>query len=205
MLHRAEQLQEVSIYVSAIVCDWHSFISVRGYFCFPHGSGWTWPIQTSQTWCTPALWWRMGACKTVSWSPCGNLHLLLYMSIYLTWFQHADQVQQAFSSDEGPSLHAGLPALEALHKAWSSRATKGKYSDFRDALNDAAAKIAEYYDKTATSDAFIFAMCELRVSISWFNTDQIVKYFIPKWRWNTLRNNGPQIFKATSEKLPRKL
>jgi hypothetical protein len=75
--------------------------------------------------------------------------------------QHADRAQQAFSSDEGPSLHSGLPALEALHKAWSSRAKKAKYSHFRGALDEAAAKIAEYYDKTATSDAFIFSMCQL--------------------------------------------
>lgn len=81
-----------------------------------------------------------------------------------TLLQHADRAQRAFSSDEGPSLHSGLPALETLHKAWSSQGEKGKYSDFRGALNDAAAKIAEYYDKTATSDAFIFAMCELGLS-----------------------------------------
>jgi hypothetical protein len=81
-----------------------------------------------------------------------------------TLLQHADRAQQAFSSDEGPSLHSGLPALEALHKAWSSRAEKEKYSDFQGALNDAAAKIAEYYDKTSTSDAFIFAMRELGLS-----------------------------------------
>jgi hypothetical protein len=85
--------------------------------------------------------------------------------------QHADRAQQAFSSDEGPSLHSGLPALEALHKAWSSRAKKPKYFDFRNALNDAAAKIAEYYDKTATSDAFILAMCKLLLSDFQFNTD----------------------------------
>ena len=65
-----------------------------------------------------------------------------------------------FSSDEGPSLHSGLPALEALHKAWSSQADKAKYSDFKKPLNDAATKIAEYYDKTSTSDAFLFSICE---------------------------------------------
>ena len=78
-------------------------------------------------------------------------------------FQHADQTQQAFSSDKGPSLHSGLPALEALHETWSLRSEEGKYSDFWDALTDAAAMIAEYYDKTATSDAFIFAMCKSRL------------------------------------------
>jgi hypothetical protein len=95
-------------------------------------------------------------------------------------FQHADRAQQAFSSDEGPSLHSGLPALEALHKAWSSRSEKGKYSDFRDALTDAAAKIAEYYDKTATSDAFNFAMCKLRLFNLSFDTYHFVQYSIQK-------------------------
>jgi hypothetical protein len=66
--------------------------------------------------------------------------------------------QQAFSSDDGPSLHSGLPSLEALHKAWSSCAKKDKYFDFSTALDDAAAKIAEYYDKTAASDAFLLSM-----------------------------------------------
>jgi hypothetical protein len=89
------------------------------------------------------------------------IHHCTHCVTYLLYFQHADRAQQAFSSDEGPSLHSGLPALEALHKAWSSQAKKDKYSDFRGALNDAADKIAEYYDKTATSDAFIFYMCEL--------------------------------------------
>ena len=81
-----------------------------------------------------------------------------------TLFEYADQAQQAFSSDEGPSLHSSLPGLNALCKAWSSQAEKEKYSDFQGALNDATAKIAEYYDKTFTSDAFIFAMHELGLS-----------------------------------------
>jgi len=75
--------------------------------------------------------------------------------------QHADAAQQAFSSDEGPSLHLALPALEALHKAWSSRAERPKYAHFEPALNEAITKIAEYYDKTSTSDAFILSMCKL--------------------------------------------
>jgi hypothetical protein len=54
-----------------------------------------------------------------------------------------------------------LPALEALHKAWTSRANKTKYYVFESALDAAVDKISEYYDKTSTSDAFILSMREL--------------------------------------------
>jgi hypothetical protein len=51
-----------------------------------------------------------------------------------------------------------LPALEALHNAWSSRAQKDKYSLFETPLESAVETIAKYYDKTSTSDAFILSM-----------------------------------------------
>jgi hypothetical protein len=57
-----------------------------------------------------------------------------------------------------------LPALEALHKAWNSRSQKPKYEDFWNALDAATAKISEYYEKTADSDAFIFAMGKVFLS-----------------------------------------
>lgn len=75
--------------------------------------------------------------------------------------KHADRAQQAFSSETEPSLHIGLPALEALHRAWSTRAKNEKYSRFADALNDGISYIAEYYQKTRESDAYIFSMCKL--------------------------------------------
>ena len=53
-----------------------------------------------------------------------------------------------------------IPALEALHRAWSSRSTKPKYAEFKDALDTAVEKIEEYYDKTADSDAYTFVMCK---------------------------------------------
>ncbi|KAF8240617.1 hypothetical protein L208DRAFT_1514732, partial [Tricholoma matsutake] len=71
---------------------------------------------------------------------------------------HADNAQQAFLSDKGSTLHLALPALEALHKAWTKRAERVKYIDFVPALNAGLAKIAEYYDRTADSDAYTFAM-----------------------------------------------
>ncbi|KAF8222675.1 hypothetical protein L208DRAFT_1321119, partial [Tricholoma matsutake] len=71
---------------------------------------------------------------------------------------HTDNAQQAFSSDKGSTLHLALPALEALHKAWTKRAERVKYIDFIPALNAGLAKITEYYDHTADSDAYTFAM-----------------------------------------------
>jgi hypothetical protein len=75
--------------------------------------------------------------------------------------KHADRAQQAFSSDTGPSLHLALPALEALHKAWSARLGKDKYSSFTLALEAAIEKIAKYYEKTTDSDVFILTMGRL--------------------------------------------
>lgn len=74
------------------------------------------------------------------------------------FLQHVDNAQQAFSSDQGPTLHLGLPALEALHKAWSSRATRPKYADFERAIDKGLLKVSEYYDKTASSDVYTLTM-----------------------------------------------
>lgn len=73
--------------------------------------------------------------------------------------QFADFAQQAFSYDSTPTLHTGLPALEALHKAWSSRSSRAKYAPFQAALDAAVSKVEEYYDKTSTSYAYTFVMC----------------------------------------------
>jgi len=48
--------------------------------------------------------------------------------------------------------------MEGLYNAWTTRAKKQKYAPFVEALNAAAAKIDEYYQKTATSHAYTFAM-----------------------------------------------
>lgn len=70
----------------------------------------------------------------------------------------ADNAQQAFSYDNTPTLHAAIPALEALHKAWSRRAAHPSFERYAEALEAGAAKINEYYEKTATSHAYTFAM-----------------------------------------------
>lgn len=56
------------------------------------------------------------------------------------------------------TLHRAIPALEALHKAWSSRAERVKYKRFAPALEAGCAKIDEYYEKTTESPAYIMAM-----------------------------------------------
>lgn len=73
--------------------------------------------------------------------------------------QHADNAQHAFSSDQAATLHLALPALEALHKAWTTRLSREKYSDFFPALQAGLRKIEEYYNRTAECDIYTFAMC----------------------------------------------
>jgi hypothetical protein len=80
---------------------------------------------------------------------------------YLTFYKHADNAQQAFSSEQASTLHLAIPALEALHRAWSSRAERPKYERFDDALKSAFEKIDEYYEKTTESPAYIMAMSTL--------------------------------------------
>ncbi|KAG8213466.1 hypothetical protein J3R82DRAFT_11985 [Butyriboletus roseoflavus] len=64
-----------------------------------------------------------------------------------------DNAQQSFSSEGISTLQYALPALEALHKAWTARSESSRYFAFQDGLHAALAKIAEYYDHTADSDA----------------------------------------------------
>lgn len=75
--------------------------------------------------------------------------------------QWADAAQQAFSSDTVLTLHNALPALEALHQAWSSRIDRYKYSEFTDGLRAGTEKIAQYYELTANSHAYTMAMCNV--------------------------------------------
>lgn len=72
----------------------------------------------------------------------------------------ADAAQQAFSSDEGPSMHSAIPALESLHRAWTTQSKKPARVEFTPALDAGLAKVAEYYDKITDSDAYIFCMSE---------------------------------------------
>ncbi|KAG0700115.1 hypothetical protein DFH29DRAFT_876804 [Suillus ampliporus] len=76
----------------------------------------------------------------------------------LTCEKHADNAQQAFSTDQGPTLHLALPALEVLWKAWSTRCGREKYADFQDGLTAGVAKISGYHEKSVDSNAYIIAM-----------------------------------------------
>ncbi|KAN0091029.1 hypothetical protein V8E55_004595, partial [Tylopilus felleus] len=71
--------------------------------------------------------------------------------------KYAENAQHAFSSEHGPTLQTTLPALEALHKVWSTWARSQKYSKFSDALDTGLQKISTYYNRTSTSDAYIIA------------------------------------------------
>jgi hypothetical protein len=55
-------------------------------------------------------------------------------------------------------LHLGIPALEALHKAWSSQIERAKYAPFVSALEVACAKVDEYYEKITLIDAYVLVM-----------------------------------------------
>ena len=72
--------------------------------------------------------------------------------------QHADNAQQVFLSVNVPTLHFAIPALEALHRVWSSRAGRSKFQPFTSALHAACKKIDEYYEKTTESPPYIMSM-----------------------------------------------
>jgi hypothetical protein len=56
-------------------------------------------------------------------------------------------------------LYLALPALEGLHAAWSKRLTPNiGYDAFQGPLAAGIAKIAEYYNQTEDSDAYIMSM-----------------------------------------------
>ena len=85
--------------------------------------------------------------------------------------QHADNAQHAFSSDQAATLHLALPALEALHKAWTTRQTREKYQGYSPALQASLTKIEEYYNRTADSDAYTFAMrCVLLLTVLYLSS-----------------------------------
>ncbi|KAI0273134.1 hypothetical protein BGY98DRAFT_936386 [Russula aff. rugulosa BPL654] len=64
----------------------------------------------------------------------------------------------AFSSENASTLHLGIPALEALHKAWSSCVDRPEFEPFAPALCAAYEKINEYYEKTTESPAYFVRM-----------------------------------------------
>jgi hypothetical protein len=104
----------------------------------------------------------MGTRQHLSWlAECALTHPIYMLTSDVSSLQYADNAQQAFSSDNTPTLHLAIPALEALYKAWSSRADaddRPKYLPFTPALRAACAKIDQYYEKTTESPAYIMSM-----------------------------------------------
>ncbi|KAJ6607651.1 ribonuclease H-like domain-containing protein [Mycena sp. CBHHK59/15] len=80
------------------------------------------------------------------------------VDLFLNLLAFAEHSQHKFSSDLKSTLHVALPALEALHAGWTKCAADAKYSDFKDALEQALEKVDEYYQKTANSNTYMFAM-----------------------------------------------
>ncbi|KAG6813328.1 hypothetical protein H0H92_012141 [Tricholoma furcatifolium] len=81
-----------------------------------------------------------------------------HVKMFIRLLQLADRAQQAFSAENAPTLHNALPALEALHEAWSSRQNQTKYLEFADALGAGVAKLEQYYQKTSETHAYTLAM-----------------------------------------------
>ena len=72
--------------------------------------------------------------------------------------QHANNAQQAFSSSSSPSLQNALPALERMYAAWEKASSKPRYAFLVPALEAGMAKLDQYYQRSAASDAHIMAM-----------------------------------------------
>lgn len=95
--------------------------------------------------------------------------LSVYSPVYLISQQHADNAQQAFSSERASTLNMAIPALEALHRAWSSQASRPKYIQFVTVLETASNKIEEYYNKTTESPAYVMVMSTLSPFFSYYS------------------------------------
>lgn len=85
--------------------------------------------------------------------------------IGLIMCQHADRAQQTFSSENEPSLHVAIPALEALHNAWSKRIVKDKYTAFVEPIQAGIDKLSEYYDRTGDSSAYVLSMSKFYLTL----------------------------------------
>lgn len=74
--------------------------------------------------------------------------------------QCANDCQHSFSSENVPTLHLAIPALEKLHASWETRSQNDEYTRFHAALNAGMALVEKYNNKTAKTDAYIITMCE---------------------------------------------
>ncbi|KAF7311751.1 putative AC transposase [Mycena indigotica] len=115
---------------------------------------------------------------------------------FASLLQHANNAQQSFSSGTIPTLHNAIPASEALHAAWTKRAGLDIFKLFRPALEAGAAKINEYYIKTAKSSAHVIALV--------LDPHQKGRYFLKHWGKELAaeaRQTAEKTFKERWEKL----
>lgn len=87
-----------------------------------------------------------------------SIVFLILFKCSCTSCQYANDIQQRFSSETEATLCHGIPALEELYSEWEFRSKQSKYANMAPALQAGMAKIDEYYNKTATSHAYSFAM-----------------------------------------------
>ncbi|KIK90925.1 hypothetical protein PAXRUDRAFT_14071 [Paxillus rubicundulus Ve08.2h10] len=105
-------------------------------------------------------------------------------------------MQQSCSSDQGPTLQHALPALEALHKAWSTHSDSGRYEPFEDGLNAATDKFVEYYNHTADSDSYT-----LIILLDPSQKDLYFKKYWGKYLHAKVLKNAEELFKEHFIKL----
>jgi hypothetical protein len=84
-------------------------------------------------------------------------HSLRILTAPLTCKQYANNTQQAFSAESTPTLQHALPSLEKMHTSWEKATAKPHYKSFVPALSAGMAKLDEYYQWSAESDAHILA------------------------------------------------
>ncbi|KAF9538851.1 hypothetical protein CPC08DRAFT_771063 [Agrocybe pediades] len=80
------------------------------------------------------------------------------VTLFLNLLGHADDAQQAFSSDISPTLFNALPAIERMYAAWEKALAKEKYAQFAETLQAGMAKLDEYYQKTSESTIHVMAI-----------------------------------------------
>ncbi|KAG2111385.1 hypothetical protein BD769DRAFT_1674378 [Suillus cothurnatus] len=109
---------------------------------------------------------------------------------------YADVAQQAFLSELSTTLHLAIPALETLHRTWSSCARRPKYAHFAPALLSAAQKLDKYYEKTTGSPSYVMTML--------LDPTGKMLYFKKNWPENLqddVLNCAERVFKACYHEL----
>jgi len=72
--------------------------------------------------------------------------------------QDANNIQQYFSAEKGPTLWRVLPALERLQTAWEKKRDSLRYAIYCDAINDGLEKLNKYYSHFDEKPAYVLAL-----------------------------------------------